>query len=83
MQCDACISKELHAECSAPAQVLEYSAPESVAYAVPIATATGGFGSLPIEFSRLHMHLTWGTSRQHIQCLRRAQWYWSTWRQRL
>ena len=31
--------------------VLEYLAPESVAYAVPIATATGGFGSLPIEFS--------------------------------
>ena len=51
MQCDAWIRKELHAECSAPAQVLEYSATESVAYAVPIATATGGFGSLPIEFS--------------------------------
>ena len=49
MQCDACIRKELHAECSAPAQVLEYSAPESVAYAVLIAAATGGFGSLPVE----------------------------------
>ena len=48
MQCDACIRKELHAECSAPAQVLKYSAPESVAYAVHIATTTSGFGSLPV-----------------------------------
>ena len=48
MQCDACIRKELHAECSAPAQVLEYSAPESVAYAVPTATATGCFGSFSV-----------------------------------
>ena len=26
----------------------------------------------PFRVLRLHMHLSWGTSRQHIQCLRRA-----------
>ena len=26
----------------------------------------------PYRVLRLHMHLSWGTSRQHIQCLRRA-----------
>ena len=26
----------------------------------------------PCRVLRLHMHLSWGTSRQHIQCLRRA-----------
>merc|ERR1712135_174521 len=34
---------------AAPAQVVEYVAPASVAYAAPVATATVGFGSLPVE----------------------------------
>ena len=72
MQCDACIRKELHAKYSAPAQVLEYSAPESVTCAVRIATATGGFGSLPIEFSVCTCTCRGVHRAKHIQCLRRA-----------
>ena len=34
---------------AAPAQVVEYLAPAPVAYAAPVATATVGFGSLPVE----------------------------------
>ena len=34
---------------AAPAQVVEYLAPPPVAYTAPVATATVGFGSLPVE----------------------------------
>merc|ERR1712136_529442 len=34
---------------AAPAPVVEYMARAPVGYAAPVATATGGFGSLPVE----------------------------------
>ena len=34
---------------AAPAQVVEYLAPPPVAHTAPVATATVGFGSLPVE----------------------------------